>query len=87
MNRIEVLHVLAHSLVQHAATAFPATQVAHHLVQEQVGQTLPFVPVLDGVEVFRASHPPVEVHRVLEALGAAMLDQAVHLPHAGPRSD
>ncbi|MNM82729.1 hypothetical protein D3C81_947680 [compost metagenome] len=73
--------------MQHAAAAFPAAQVADHFMQEQVRQALPFGPVFDLVELFGPTHAPVQVHRVLEALGAAMLDQAVHLSHARPGGD
>ncbi|MNY39039.1 hypothetical protein D3C86_1737030 [compost metagenome] len=43
--------------------------------------------MLDRVEVFRAPHAPIQVYRVLEALGPAMLDEAVHLRHAGARGN
>ena len=43
----------------------------------------PLIPVIDRVEVFWQAHAPVQVYRVLEARSAAMLDQAVHLRHAG----
>jgi hypothetical protein len=69
--------------MQHAAAPIPTAQVADDFVQEQIGQFQPFVPMLDFVEIFRTTHAPIQMHRVLEAGGAAMFDQAVDLAHAG----
>ncbi|MCY1429407.1 hypothetical protein D9M71_453230 [compost metagenome] len=83
----EVREVLANRLMQHAASPLPTALVADHLVQGEIVQALPVFPVRQLIEIIRLAHPPVQVHRVLEASGAAMLDQAVYLTHPGARRD
>ena len=83
MQARQVGEILAHRLVQQAATPLPATGVADHPVQEQVRQAFPLRPVRQSVEILRTPNAPVEMYRMGEAGGAAVLDQAVHLRHAG----
>ena len=87
MQRFEIAEVLSDRFVQHAAAPFPATDVTDHPVQMQIAHALPFIPVRQLVEIFRPPHAPVQMHRMHEARGAAVLDQAVHLRHAGAGSD
>ncbi len=58
VHGLEVGDVLTHCFMQQPATPVPAAQVADNFVQEQVGQSQPLVPVLDGVEIFRATYAP-----------------------------
>ena len=87
MHRLQIADVFTHGFMQQTTAALPTTQVTHDLVQEQVGDLLPGVPFLQVVEVFRATHPPIQVHRVFETLLTTVLDQAVHLRHAGAGRD
>ncbi|MNG15561.1 hypothetical protein D3C84_994010 [compost metagenome] len=87
MHAGKIADVLAHGFVEHAAAPFPAAQIADDFVQEQVRQLFPFIPMLDFIEIFRPPHAPIQVHRVLETRRPAMLDQAVHLRHAGSGGD
>ncbi|MOA37998.1 hypothetical protein D3C78_1596440 [compost metagenome] len=53
--------------MQHAAAPLPAALVADDFMQEQVGQFQPLIPMFDFIKVFRATHPPIQVHGMLEA--------------------
>jgi len=83
----KITEILANRLVQQPAAPLPATDIADHPVQVQVGHTLPLFPVRQTIEVFRSPHAPIQMHRMCEAGGAAVFDQAVHLRHAGTGGD
>ena len=87
MHLIQVSDIFADRFMQQPTASFPTAQITHHLVQEKIRQLLPFGPMLDLVEVLGSTHAPIQVNRMLEALGAAMLDQTVHLAHAGTGGD
>ena len=83
VQRLEIGKVFANGFMQHAAAPLPSALIANDFVQEQIGQLQPFVPMLDLIKVFGTTHPPIQMHRMLEAGGATMFDQAVDLAHAG----
>jgi len=67
MQGLEIGKVFADRFMQHAATPLPAALVADDFMQEQIGQFQPLIPMFDFIKVFRATHPPIQVHGMLEA--------------------
>ena len=73
--------------MQQATATRPVRVFTDHPLHAQVGQGLPLLPVRQLIEIRRRARAPVEVHRILEAGRTAVLDQAVHLRHAGARGN